>query len=40
MDVNREIEFSELEEVEFDNAFELLSNLVDLSEANDLASKR
>jgi hypothetical protein len=40
MDVKREIEFSELEEVEFDNAFELLSNLVDLSEANELAPKR
>ena len=40
MDVNREIEFSELEEVEFDSAFELLSDLVDLSEANELSPRR
>ena len=40
MDVKPEIEFTELQEIEFDKSFELLSELVDLSEANEMAPRR
>ena len=40
MDVKPEIEFTELQEIEFDKSFDLLSELVDLSEANEMAPRR
>lgn len=40
MDVPQRIESNELQEAEFDKAFELLSELVDLSEADELAPRR
>jgi hypothetical protein len=40
MDVSPRIELSELQESEFDKAFDLLAELVDLSQANEHAPKR
>ena len=40
MDVPPHVEFTDLEESEFDKAFELLSELVDLSQTDEMAPRR